>query len=329
VTDWERLDTWLAGRGMHRDGPEPTKFTGGLANLNYLIHVDGTPMVLRRPPGGELAEGASDMAREHRVLSRLHEHYPLAPSALAFCDDPGVLGAPFQLIEYRAGVTITDTVPDGMAPLDGFVEALAGLHAIDVDAAGLGELGRPDGFLRRQVDGWERRAHAAFGDGTPPSVDAIVTWLRENQPESGHISLLHNDFKFDNVIFDPATSEVRAVIDWDMSTLGDPLFDLGVTLSYWAEPGDPPALRDLGQSPSLAAGSPDRRGLAAAYFAAAGLDPVPVDFHVVLARFRLAVAWQQMYVLHERGALAGPRYATFNALATEILEWTADTQRNQ
>ena len=113
MTDWERLDTWLAERGMRRDGPEPTKFTGGLANLNYLIHVDGTPMVLRRPPGGELAEGASDMAREHRVLTRLHDLYPPAPSALAFCDDPGVLGAPFQLIEYRPASRSPTPCPTG------------------------------------------------------------------------------------------------------------------------------------------------------------------------------------------------------------------------
>ena len=324
MTDWERLDTWLAERGMRRDGPEPTKFTGGLANLNYLIHVDGTPMVLRRPPGGELAEGASDMAREHRVLSRLHEHYPLAPSALAFCDDPAVLGAPFQLIEYRPGVTITDTVPDGMAPLDGFVAALAGLHAIDT--AHLEGLGRPDGFVRRQVDGWERRAHAAFGGTAPHAVDAIVAWLRSNLADSGRVALLHNDFKFDNLLFDPETSAVNAVVDWDMSTLGDPLFDLGVTLSYWAEPDDPPALRDMGQSPSLSDGYPDRAGLTAAYFAAAAADPEPVAFYVVLARFRLAIAWQQMFVLYERGALTGPRYASFNAMATEILEWAADTQ---
>jgi aminoglycoside phosphotransferase (APT) family kinase protein len=136
------------------------------------------------------------------------------------------------------------------------------------------------------------------------------------------VALLHNDFKFDNLLFDPGTSAVNAVVDWDMSTLGDPLFDLGVTLSYWSEPDDPPVLRELGQAPDLT----DRAGLASAYFDAAGVEAEPVDFYVVLARFRLAIAWQQMFVLHERGALTGPRYAGFNAMATEILEWTADTQ---
>ena len=319
--DWEALDRWLSARGMRRDDREPRPFEGGLANLNYLIHVDGTPMVLRRPPGGPLAEGASDMGREHRVLSRLNGHYPLAPRALAYCDDRAILGAPFQLIEYRPGVTITDEVPDGMEPVDGFVDALVRLHAIDVAAAGLADLGRPDGFVRRQIDGWERRAHAAFGDGVPRTVGAVVAWLRDNQPPPGRVSLLHNDFKFDNVIFDPDTSAVRAVIDWDMSTLGDPLFDLGVSLSYWVQPGE----LDLGQAPSLTPGFPDRRALAAAYFRAAGLPEAPMGFHLALARFRLAVAWQQMYVLHQRGALSGEQYAGFGELALEILTFTADS----
>ncbi len=139
------------------------------------------------------------------------------------------------------------------------------------------------------------------------------------------MSLLHNDFKFDNMIFDPGSGRVRAVVDWDMSTLGDPLFDLGVSLSYWGEPGDPPGLRDLEQAPSLHDGFPGRRGLADAYFEAAGIEPVPLGFYLALGRFRLAVAWQQMYVLHQRGALAGPKYATFNAVAVDVLAATADS----
>jgi aminoglycoside phosphotransferase (APT) family kinase protein len=328
--DWAALDTWLATQGMERSpSASPKQFTGGLANLNYLIEVDGQPVVLRRPPPGPLGEGASDMAREHRVLSRLHEHYPLAPRAIAFCDDHDVLGADFQLIEYRPGVTMSDEPPAGTDPAqltNGFVEALTKLHGIDVERAGLQDLGRPDGFVRRQIDGWERRAKAAFGeDDTPDTVGHIAVWLRDNQPETGRVSLLHNDFKFDNLIFDPDTSAVVAVIDWDMSTLGDPLFELGVTLSYWADDDDPPAIRGLKQSPSLHDGFPDRASLARAYFEAPDLDPVPLGFYLALARFRLAVAWQQMYVLHQRGALAGDQYASFDRIAVEVLDHTAAT----
>jgi aminoglycoside phosphotransferase (APT) family kinase protein len=332
--DWAALGRWLESRGMERGPAEPRQFAGGLANLNYLIEVDGRPVVLRRPPGGPLAEGASDKGREARVLGRLHEHYPLAPRSIAYCDDRGVLGAEFQLIEYRPGVTIRDRLPAAMDASPGIgshltrelVGAVAALHAIDPGAAGLGDLARrPERFLPRQVDGWERRARAAFGDGLPPAAGRIVEWLRGNQPPPGRVSLLHNDPKFDNGIFDPASAALRAVVDWDMSTLGDPLFDLGVCLSYWVEPGDPAELHGLGQAPSLLPGFPDRRELAAAYFQAAGRDEEPVGFHLALARFRLAVAWQQMYVLHQRGALAGPRYEGFHALAKLYLEWTADS----
>lgn len=330
--NWDALSVWLRGRGMALDADEPRQFANGLANLNYLISVDGRPMVLRRPPGGQLAEGASDMAREFRVLGRLHAHYPRAPRAVAFCEDPSVLGSPFQLIEYRPGTVVSDTVPEQLAAIptarlaDEFVTALADLHSIDLDShPELAELGRPGGFIARQISGWNRRAHNAF-DGSPPAtVEHIVSWLGATAPDpSTKPTVLHNDFKFDNVIFD-ATGAATAVIDWDMSTLGDPLFDLGVTLSYWAQADDADVIRELGLSPSLQPGFPDRKELAAKYFAAAGREAVPVGFYLALGRLRLAIAWQQLYVLHQRGALVGPKYAAFNRIATAVLVATADS----
>ena len=204
--------------------------------------------------------------------------------------------------------------------------ALAELHSIDLDThPELGELGRPEGFIARQIAGWNRRAHNAF-DGSPPAaVEHIVSWLGATAPEpSIKPTVLHNDFKFDNVIFD-ATGAATAVIDWDMATLGDPLFDLGVTLSYWAQADDPDVICDLRLAPSLQAGFPDRKALAAKYFAAAGREAVPVGFYLALGRLRLAIAWQQMFVLHQRGALVGPRYAAFNRIATSVLAVTADS----
>lgn len=330
--NWEALSVWLRGRGMVLDAVEPRQFANGLANLNYLISVDGRLVVLRRPPGGQLAEGASDMAREFRVLSRLHAHYRRAPQAIAFCEDASVLGSPFQLIEYRPGTVVSDSVPEQLAAIptarlaDEFVTALAELHSIDLDThRELAELGRPEGFIARQIKGWNRRAHNAF-DGSPPTtVEHIVSWLSAAAPEpSTKPTVLHNDFKFDNVIFD-ASGAAAAVIDWDMSTLGDPLFDLGVTLSYWAQPDDADVIRDLGLAPSLQPGFPDRQALAAKYFAAAGREAVPVGFYLALGRLRLAIAWQQLFVLHQRGALVGPKYAAFNRIATSVLTVTADS----
>lgn len=329
--NWEALDAWLRGRGMTLDATEPRQFANGLANLNYVIWVDGQPLVLRRPPSGPLAEGASDMAREFRALTRLHEHYRRAPRAVAFCEDAAVLGCAFQLIEYRPGTVVSDTIPEQLAHVPGarladeFVTALADLHAIDLDAhQELRGLGRPDGFIARQIAGWNRRAHNAF-DGSPPTtVQHIVSWLENAAPDpSVKPTVLHSDFKFDNVIFD-ATGAAAAVIDWDMSTLGDPLYDLGVTLSYWAQPDDAKVIRELGLAPSLQPGFPDRKTLAAMYFAAAGREVVPLGFYLALGRLRLAIAWQQMFLLHQRGALVGPKYAAFNRIAKAVLAVTAD-----
>lgn len=330
--NWDALDAWLHGRGMTLDATEPRQFANGLANLNYLIWVDGQPLVLRRPPSGQLAEGASDMAREFRVLGRLHGHYGRAPRAVAYCEDTSVLGCPFQLIEYRPGTVVSDTVPEQLAHVpaarlaDEFVTALADLHSIELDALPeLRELGRPDGFITRQISGWNRRAHNAFNGSPPTTVQHIVSWLEAAAPKPcAKPTVLHNDFKFDNVIFD-ATGAAAAVIDWDMSTLGDPLFDLGVTLSYWAQPDDAEVVRELGLAPSLQPGFPDRKALAAQYFAAAGREAVPVGFYLALGRLRLSIAWQQMFVLHQRGALVGPKYAAFNRIATSVLAVTADS----
>lgn len=328
--NWEALGAWLREGGMVLDTVEPRQFANGLANLNYLISVDGRPVVLRRPPGGQLAEGASDMAREFRALSRLHRHYPRAPQAVAFCEDVSILGSTFQLIEYRPGTVVSDTVPEQYAGTSGladeFVTALAELHSIDIDThRELRELGRPDGFIARQIGGWSRRAHNAF-DGCPPkTVEHIVSWLNTAAPEpSVKPTVLHNDYKFDNVIFD-AAGAAAAVIDWDMSTLGDPLFDLGVTLSYWAQADDAEVFRELALAPSLQPGFPDRKALAAKYFAAADREPAPVGFYLALGRLRLAIAWQQMFVLYQRGALVGQQYAAFNRIATSVLAVTADS----
>jgi len=330
--NWAALGAWLQDRGMVLDDAEPRQFANGLANLNYLISVGGRSVVLRRAPAGQLAEGASDMAREFKVLSRLRERFRRAPQAFAYCDDPSVLGGRFQLIEYRPGTTFSDTVPPELRGVsstvlaDEFITALAELHTIDLDHyPELGELGRPKGFIERQIVGWSRRAVNAY-DGSPPgTVDRIVGWLQDNQPDpDAKPSVLHCDYKFDNVIFDESGA-ATAVIDWDMSTLGDPLFDLGITLSYWAQSDDHAVLRDLRMAPSLQPGFPDRRAVAQRYFEAAERAPAPLGFYLALGRFRTAIAWQQMYVLHRRGALVGPRYASFGQVAAAILATTADS----
>jgi aminoglycoside phosphotransferase (APT) family kinase protein len=331
---WDRLADWLAHRGrlLNLD-VAPRQFSGGLANLNYLVTVDGTSAVLRRPPEGPVAEGANDMRREARVLSGLAAHYPLAPRCLEFCDDVSVLGAPFQLLEFRAGVAIRAELPvewaNRVAAPDrltsGLISAMVGLHALDPAMVGLGDLGRPDGFLPRQVEGWSRRCHAAY-DSTPPAVaTALIDRLRRLAPKNSTASLVHGDFKFDNMLVDVGRIEPVAVVDWDMATRADPLFDLAVLLSYWIEPDDPPELHNLRQVPSLQPGFMRRRQVAARYFAEAGRPAEDLSFHLALARLRLAVAWQQLYLRYVGGIFTDRHYAGFGRLAMAMLDWAIDT----
>jgi aminoglycoside phosphotransferase (APT) family kinase protein len=333
--DWPRLAAWLADHGRHLDLSQPIRqFSGGVANLNYLVRIDGARAVVRRPPPGLIADGASDMGREWRVLSALSSAFYLAPQPYFFCDDSTVLGAPFLILEYRPGVAIGPTLPTELvgraeAPdllVGELVGAMAALHRVDIERVGLSALGRPDGFLGRQVDGWIRRARVAYGGEAPRSMETVLKWLENNSAGAdGPAVLLHGDLKLDNLLIDPASLTAVGLIDWDMATRGDAYFDLAVLLSYWVGHEDPEPVQRIAQVPSLQPGFPSRRALAERYFAATGQPVVDIGFHLTLARLRLAIAWQQLYRLHKQGALADPRYSSFNNTASAVLDWTADT----
>jgi aminoglycoside phosphotransferase (APT) family kinase protein len=331
---WERLREHLAAAGLDLDLTEPPQqYAGGLANLNYRIAVDGQPAVLRRPPPGPGAEGANDLPREFRVLSALAPVFPLAPAALHLCTDPAVIGAPFEVLEHREGDAIGGTVPDaarvdgaGQALTASLIGAMAALHALDPEAIGLTDLGRPDGFLSRQVEGWARRGAAVYPDGAPPALTAVVEHLRKlPAPAPTRPVVLHGDLKLDNLLVDLSTLQPVGLIDWDLATRGDAEFDLAVLLSYWIEPEDPEPLHALGQVPSLEPGFPRRSGVIAAYESATGKPCGDLRFPVTLARLRLAVAWVQLYRLFQRGDVVDPRYADFERIAMDVLTWIADT----
>ncbi len=329
--DWAAAARHLAAAGHRLDcATPPVRLAGGLANRNYRVRLDGRPAVFRCPPPGPLAAGASDMAREARVLEALHPAFPLAPRLLHACLDPEVIGVPFLLIAWRRGVAIGATVP---APHDreaadwmprALVSTMAAIHRLDPEALGLGGLGRPAGFAARQLAGWQARAAAAFGADRPPALDALLARLAASVPPDAPACLLHMDLKFDNLLLDLAARRVRAVIDWDMGTRGPPAFDLAVLLSYWIGPDDPPAVKALRATPALAPGWPGRAAVAALYAAAAGGLPPDLGWHLALARLRLATAWMQLYRLWQRGALAGPRYGGFAALAAAVLAHALD-----
>ena len=329
--DWEAARAHLAAHGLRLDNdPPPRQFAGGLANLNYLIHLDGQPAVLRRPPLGQLPAGSHDMAREHRILSRLADALAVAPRSLHLCTDPAVIGAPFQILEYRPGLVIRATLPPALAGRrevgarlsQVLLETMAAIHAVDTAAIGLDDLGRPEGFLARAVSGWRKRGMAAREDGTEALHAEVGAWLERHLVPDGPPAMLHNDFKLDNLILNPADLSAVAVVDWDQGTRGDALFDFATLLSYWVHPDDPPAMHDMAQMPADQPGFLTRSEAVAAYAALSGRDMSDFLFHRVAAMYKLSVIFLQLGLRWRTGATTDPRYAPLSGIGTGLLEFT-------
>ncbi len=314
--DVEKLSAYLETQ-LGWSGPlEVAQFPSGYSNLTYLVRAGERQLVLRRPPFGTQIQTAHDMAREHRILSALWGVYPKVPKPLTFCDDEAVLGAPFYAMERVPGVVLRKAAPDGLdldaaamrALSERFVDNLAALHALDVAEAGLGELGRPEGYVRRQIEGWTRRYRNAKTDEVP-EVEAAARWLAEHRPPESGAALIHNDYKYDNLVLDPATLEIKAVLDWEMATLGDPLMDLGTSLAYWVDPDDPPELQSLRFCLTTLPGNLDRAGLVERYARASGRDPGGALFYYVYGVFKLIVIVQQIYARYLAGHSQDARFA--------------------
>jgi aminoglycoside phosphotransferase (APT) family kinase protein len=329
--DWSAVGTYLAAHGIRLDADKPPlQFAGGLANLNFLIHLDGKPAVLRRPPMGELPAGAYDMAREFRILSRLPDALPFIARGLHLCDDPSIIGQRFQIIEYRSGLVIREHLPPELAhrPDVGarlsevLLETIAAIHAVDTKAIGLDDLGRPDGFLARGVAGWRKRGLTAMEPGTETLHDDVGKWLERNLVPDGPPGLLHNDFKLNNIILDPDDFTPRAVVDWDQGTRGDPLFDFATLLSYWIHADDPWAMHDMEQMPAVEACLCTRQEAVATYARLSGRDMSNFLFHRVLAMYKLSVIFLQLGLRYRTGATQEARYAPLAAIGTGILEFT-------
>jgi aminoglycoside phosphotransferase (APT) family kinase protein len=277
--------------------------------------------VLRRPPLGPIPPGAHDMRREHRVLSLLHRRYPLAPRSLLLCEDESIIGAVFVVEERRHGFVIRDDVPPEFAGRpelnrrigEALIDALADLHLVPPDEVGLGDLGRPEGYLERQLQGWSRRWHAARGgeqaERSAAMMAPVLDWLGAHLPQSGAAALLHNDYRLDNCLLDSRDpGHIEAVLDWDMCTQGDPLADLGYVLNYWVEPRDPPEWREIAAMPTWRDGFPSRADAIARYAARTGFAVGVIGWHQVFAAFKLAVIIQQIYIRFVRGQTQDQRF---------------------
>ncbi|HYC54371.1 MAG TPA: phosphotransferase family protein [Candidatus Binatia bacterium] len=321
--DWPRIQTYIRERLPELTGAfSVEQFPNGAANLTYLIRFGTTELVLRRPPFGKLAPGAHDMRREHRVLSRLWRHFDRAPRAYLFCDDHAVAGADFFVMERRRGEVIRGVIPAsmrghcdvgrriGMA----LVDAMAELHLLDPDACDLGDLGKPSGFVERQVAGWKHRWDLVKGEEGSQEMDRIHARLASAIPAAQRVSIVHNDLKLDNCQFDPSNPDrVTSFFDWDMTTLGDPMIDLGTLLNYWPDASDPAGFTRAQHPGMEQMGLASRAEVIARYAEKVGLDAGQAGWYEAFALWKTVVVLQQLHSRWVRGESSDPRMAMIAA----------------
>src|SRR5581483_7789673 len=300
---------------------EIEQFPHGHSNLVYLVRTSSREYVLRRPPLGPVPPKAHDMAREYRVLHAVHPHFPEAPRVFLLCEDPAIIGCTFFLMERRSGIVLRDSVPRAIAAVpkyprlvsEAFIDCLVRLHSVDVSEPRLAALGKPDGFLERQVKGWADRWNRAKTQESP-DIDRVIAWLEQSLPPSGTPTIVHNDFKLDNVMLRPSADSIESVLDWEMATIGDPLADLGLTMSYWtwahvAAEGHPhPATPEITSQP----GWYTRDEFLQRYARQTGRDLTHIRYHEILGLFKLAVILQQIFYRFHCGQTRDERFLTFD-----------------
>lgn len=321
----EELDLEPVARFLRENVPELQEsseiaieqFPSGHSNLTYLVRAGERQYVLRRPPFGSKVKSAHDMGREYKVLGKLHRVYPKAPEPIAFCEDENVLGAQFYVMRRIPGIILRKDLPPGLALTPeqvgavhrALIDGLAELHGLDPKAAGLEDLGKPAGYVERQVSGWTRR----YGDSKTDdiaAVDELAKWLAEHRPPESGATLIHNDYKLDNVVLDADDpTRIVGVLDWEMATLGDPLMDLGTSLSYWVEATDSEPFHAIRWGPTMLPGSLTRVELAERYAERSGRDLGNVLFYYCFGLFKTAVVLQQIYYRYAKGLTKDERFA--------------------
>src|SRR6266851_2664139 len=336
--DWTPLTAWLRerlpacgvpGLDVTRE-PAVAQFPGGHSNLTYLLRFGDAEIVVRRPPFGPVPPTAHDMAREFRWLAAMHRVFPLAPRPYLLCEDLDVIGSVFYAMERRRGLVVRAEEPAALADpparrrlSEAMIDTLADLHAIDVRAQALGALGKPAGFVERQVRGWSDRWHRSRT--TPlPQMDALAAWLREHLPgDPAAPSVVHGDFKLDNVMLDPDdVGRIVAVFDWEMSALGDPLVDVGIVLTYWS-PTAPPEQRDALTTVTDRPGYFTREEIIERYSSRSGRDLSAIRYYEIFAVFKIAVVIQQIYYRYVQGQTTDARFATFDSRVAHLARHAA------
>ncbi len=303
-----------------------SQFGGGFSNLTYCLHTVGKDYVLRRPPQGAAIQSAHDMGREFRVLTLLQGHYQPVPMPILYCENTDVIGTPFYIMERLSGVILrpTNVLQMNLAPdllrsvAASLVDNLVTLHALDIEATGLDQLGRPEGYVERQVEGWIKRYRYAETDSIG-AMNAVADWIVGHLPVSPQSTLLHNDYKYDNLLLDPDDlTQIRGVLDWEMATVGDPLMDVGAMLAYWMEAGD----GDLARRYNITwlPGQPTRQEVADRYARQSGRYLSGIMFYYVFGLFKNAVIAQQIYARWKQGHSRDMRFGQLLPLIVELAE---------
>ncbi|MBQ0733052.1 phosphotransferase family protein [Aquimarina celericrescens] len=302
-----------------------TQFTHGYSNLTYLLQIESNEYVLRRPPFGAIKRG-HDMGREFKVQSRIYNAFPKVPKMYAYSENESILGCPFYIMEKVEGIILNvkeakkRNIPadDFKTIADSWLDTFVELHNVDYKAVGLSDLGKPEGYVERQVLNWGKQYLKAATEDVP-AAEKVMRWMEDNQPTKYKHSLVHNDFKYDNIVFkDDSWKEVVAVLDWEMATLGDPLMDLGTSLGYWTMASDHPLVQQGIPSPTIMEGNPGRSEIVELYTKKSGRQVDHLVFYYVFGLFKIAVIAQQIYYRYSKGLTTDPRFAQLNK-AAELL----------
>ncbi len=343
VRQGEELDLKVIERFLRENIPGLSggilvdQFPRGYSNLTYRIQVGDKELVLRRPPFGRKAKTAHDMGREFRVLKALNPVFPYCPKPLVYTEDTSIMGCPFYVMERIKGIILRKTLPEGLelspdqmrSLCESLLDVHYKLHSIDYKAIGLEGFGKPEGYVKRQVEGWSERYRAARTPDSP-AFEKVMQWLHDKMPPDFiKPTVIHNDFKFDNVVLDPDNPlRIIGVLDWEMATVGDPLMDLGCSLGYWVQSDDPPNLQAVGNQPTNLPGALTRGELVKRYAEKAGIRINNFDFYLCFGIFRLAVIVQQIYYRFYHGQTKDERFKLLIIVA-HVLEEQANKTMEQ
>lgn len=327
--DVDAVRAWLATQGVELgEDVHVRQFGGGASNLTYSLRDATHDLILRRPPAGQKARGAHDMGREYRIQAGLAEVFPLVPEMVALCRDESVIGAEFYVMQRVDGIIPRRDLPKGLELSESqtrrlctnALDVLVDLHQVDVSATPLAGTGKGEGYVARQVAGWSAR----FRDARTEDVgdyERVMAWLEEHRPEDVDSVLIHNDFRFDNLVLDPGDpTRVVGVLDWELATVGDPLMDLGSALAYWVQADDDPMHLALRLQPTHTPGMLTRDEVVTRYCTARGLDLPDADrlFYEVFGLFRLAAIAQQIYYRFHHGQTTNPAYGAFRSVVAHL-----------